>query len=109
MALATFLNQDVIVYRRQQSAAVNDYGEASDTWVKTTTIKGLIQPKSGNVIREENGISVTSSHRLYCLITSNIKAGDKVEDDKGNMYNALYVGDAAGQNHHWQIDLRLIE
>ncbi len=34
---------------------------------------------------------------------------DKVEDDKGNWYNVLYVGDASGKGHHYECDLRMIE
>jgi len=107
MSISNFLDKDVNIYRRNLGA-VNDYGESKETWVKVTTVKGTIQPSSGNVSREENGVMITSTHRMYCLATVNIKADDKIELN-GTWYNVLFVGDASGKGHHYEIDLKVNE
>lgn len=107
MALADFLTMDVEVWRRS-AGALNDYGEQSDTWAKQTTIKGVIQPSTGNTARVDSGIMKTSSHTLYCLVGANILAGDKVKYGD-RFYNVLFVGDAAGRNHHYEVPLEVAE
>ena len=106
--IETFLTDDIKIYRRV-AGAVNDYGEAADTWNLIVTVKGTIQPKTGNVAREEGGVLVTSTHRLYTLAGVNIKAGDKVLDKNSKWYDILYVGDAANRAHHFECALQEIE
>jgi len=103
MAFIDYLTMDVEVWRRT-AGVLNDYGEQSDTWSKQTTIKGVMQPNSGNTSRTDPGIMKTSSHILFCLIGSNILAGDKVKYDS-KFYNVLFVKDAAGRAHHFEVAL----
>ncbi len=107
MSLSDFLTMDIEVWRRT-AGVLNDYGEQSDTWTKQTTIKGVIQPSTGNVTRTDGGIMQTSSHMLYCLVGANILAGDKVKYSN-KFYNVLFIGDAAGRNHHYEIPLGVDE
>jgi len=107
MAFLDFLTMDIEVWRRSLGA-LNDYGEQSDTWSKQTTIKGVIQPSNGNTSRTDPGIMKASSHLLFCLIGSNILDGDKVK--YGNkFYNVLFVKDAAGRAHHFEVSLGVDE
>jgi|GEM_PF-3744192 len=106
MALANFLTMDVEVWRRA-AGTENEYGEKTDTWTKVATIKGVIQPSTGNTVRVENGISVTNSHTLFTLAGANIRAGDKTKYGD-NWYNVVYVGDAAGRAHHNEVELNLV-
>jgi len=105
--IETYLIDDERIYRRT-AGVKNDYGEASDTWTLTTTIKGTIQPKSGNTMRVESGVLESSTHRLYCLATANIRNGDKVKDPHDKMYDVLFVADASNRSHHYQVDLKEI-
>jgi len=108
MSLATLLTDDVVIYKRT-AGAQNDYGEKAETWNIGSTVKGTIQPKTGNVIRMEAGQLVESTHRLYTLPTVNIAAGDKVKDKNNVYYDVLFVGDDAGKTHHYKIDLKVSE
>jgi hypothetical protein len=108
MSLENYLTDDERVYRRT-AGAKNDYGDASDTWSLVGTIKGTIQPKSGNTARVESGILESSTHRLYCLVTANIHNGDKVLDKNDKWYDVLFVADASNRSHHYQVDLRELE
>jgi len=108
MGIEDYLTDDERVYRRT-AGTKNEYGEASDTWALITTIKGTIQPKSGNTSRVESGILETSTHRLYCLVTANIHNGDKIKDPNDVMYDVLFVKDASNRGHHYEVDLRQIE
>ena len=107
MGIENYLTDDERVYRRT-AGSKNDYGEASDTWALVGTIKGTIQPKSGNTARVESGILETSTHRLYCLVTANIHNGDKVLDKNNKGYNVLFVKDASNRSHHYEVDLQEI-
>jgi len=104
MAYLDQLKHTVEVWRRS-AGAQNDYGEAIDTWAKITDITCLVQPKGGNVAREESGILITSTHKLFCLIGTNIRVGDKIKYSS-KFFDVLNVKDAAGQNHHLESDLR---
>lgn len=106
MSLENYLTQTITVLRRVQGT-VNEYGEASETWPTLTTIVGVIQPKSGNVSRQDNGEQITSTHRLYCLAGANIHQGDRVQLDSV-VYQVLSVTDAAARAHHYQCDLRVV-
>ena len=107
MALADLFNMSVEIWRRS-AGAENDYGEAKDTWSKQTDLTCTLQPKTGDVAREENGVLITSSHVLYCIIGANIRVGDKVKKDS-NEYDVLFTGNSAGRFHHLKVSLRLME
>jgi head-tail adaptor len=106
MSLASLLTDDIVIYKRTEGTQ-NDYGEKAETWNISSTVKGVIQPKSGDVARVEAGQLVESTHRLYTLPTVNIVAGDKVKDKNNVYYDVLFVGDDAGRTHHFKIDLKL--
>lgn len=106
MAIENYLTQTITVLRRTQGT-VNEYGESNETWPTVTTIVGVIQPKSGNVGRQENGEQISSTHRMYCLSGSNIRQGDRVQLGS-DVYQVLSVVDAAARAHHYQCDLRQV-
>ena len=108
MSIETYLVDSIRIYRRT-AGTKNDYGEASDTWSLVTTIQGTIQPKSGNTSRVESGILESSTHRLYCLVASNIRNGDKVKDPHDVMYDVLFVADPGNRGHHYQVDLKALD
>ena len=107
MSIEDYLTMTIEIWRRSLGTQ-NDYGEPTDLWSKVTTICGVIQPASGNLKRGDSGQIVTSSHTLFCLATCNIRVDDKVNYDS-KFYNVLFVKDAAGRDHHYEVSLNVVE
>lgn len=103
MGIATYLTMTVEVHRRS-AGAINEFGEAADTWASVASLSAVIQPANGKFKREDGGIMKTSSHTLYCLTGANIKEGDKVKY-ADEFYDVLFVADAAGRAHHNEVEL----
>ena len=107
MALSHYLTQTITVLRRVRGAK-NEYGESAETWGLVGTIVGVIQPKPGNVSRQENGEQITSDGTMYCLSGANIQPADKVQlNDKE--YSVVSVLDSAARAHHYEIVLKAVE
>lgn len=90
-----------------------DLGHALSTETVAATVRGLVQPRSSRERASASGRDVNiGTHRIYLepsaldVVTADAvirKAGAPDADLDGD-YRILFVGNAAGQGHHIEVD-----
>lgn len=108
MAIQDFLTDDEIISRRALGSE-NEYGETAATWPTVGTIKGIIQPRSGDLARDDSGKAITGDGMLYCLAGANIQVDDRVTDPYGVLWIVTAVLNESGKSHHYKCVLKLIK
>ena len=131
MASAAFLRQlkHTCDIQRFTASDVDDYNQPTGSWANVATgVACLLQQKRGLVTTgwRERITETTVMFRdvMFCDYGTNIREGDKVtnikhagtvlnvrEDTGGNAvtFKVVEVIDAAGQRHHYEVKLKVIE
>ncbi|MCA1570838.1 MAG: head-tail adaptor protein [Chloroflexi bacterium] len=110
-----------VTIQRATAGAVDDYGQPSRTYSPLATdVRALIQPKpartSGGTPEEVTTFSAgtqVTDHTVF-LRPRDIDAADRILATaagvhSGKSFEVLLVKDAAGQDHHLELDVRLVE
>ena len=113
------LKHTVTVIRFTQGAE-DDYGQPIRTETELATVRALIQPKPSRLgggqfeeVTTHGAGAQVSDHTIYMRVMD-INAADEIEADDagvhtGKRFEIMLVKDAGGQNHHLELDCRLIE
>ena len=100
-----------IVIERPNDGAVNEYNDITTTYVELATVKGLVQPKRAREIAQLNEAgAVASTYTIYMRPTE-VQPSDRLRVDDGAMagtYEIDSVRNAAGLDHHFEIDARMV-
>lgn len=118
MSFDNLLRHTVSIIRSTQGAE-DDYGQPSRTETTVATVKALIQPKptrlGGGAVEETTtygaGTQVTD-HTVFMRVIP-ITAADEILAvsagiHTGKRFEVTLVRDAGGQDHHLEVDCRLI-
>ena len=119
-AFDRLLNTTVTIWRTSDSGSLDsegdDYGKAAQATTEVATVAARIEPKmspmgtQGGVqepLSTWEGTSVNDS--TVFMRIADVTAFDSLTDADGNAYKILQVRDAAGQVHHYEIDVRKID
>ncbi len=100
---------DIKVYREVER--VDDWGnvDASGNWEYSHTIKGFFQPVSASYESNNQSNNMTSTHRLYTSISSDIRPGDNIlVNDKYYLINTIQDNGIAGMGKHMECGCNLV-
>ena len=103
------LNKVAKCYRRALGA-LNEYGEKSSSWnTQVSSFKCAFQANSSSNGETQAiaGQMILASHILYCLITTDVKAGDRIEIGS-KLYEVKLVSNEAERDSHLKIYLNRI-
>lgn len=103
------LNKTAKCYRRALGA-VNEYGEKATSWTtQVSSFKCAFQTNSSSNGEAQaiGGLMILASHILYCLTTTDIKAGDRVEI-ASKLYEVKLVSNEAERDSHYKVYLNRI-
>lgn len=106
MAIQDLYNKTALIIKLS-TASVNDYGEPTFDETESDSFDCVLQPDKGEYSIEEAGKLVTSTHRVYCDVSIDIKAGDRLKVGVVK-YEVLAVLDDGGRGNHQKIMLRLV-
>ena len=100
-----WLQDDFSVFRRVDS----------DTWESEPfdpvgTIKGFLQPTGGGMSYQSGKEATISSARLYAVVGSDVKAGDRVVDENSITWVVTFaqVQGISGIHDHMELDLEAL-
>lgn len=98
------LKHTAATYRKTVTNDVS--GMSGTSWgVVYGSLRCLVQAVSGNLIRAREGQQVNVTHNLFAPVNTDILEDDIVVH-AGRCLRVVFVDhDAAGQNHHPEIDL----
>jgi hypothetical protein len=105
----TMLNKTAKIYRRN-SGSTNEYGESATSWTtQVASFKCAFQTNSSSNGEAQviAGKMILASHILYCLIGTDIKAGDRVEIIS-KLYEVKLVSNEAERDSHLKVYLNRI-
>lgn len=104
MSYSSMLKHTAAVYRK---TTTNDAeGMADTSWAATyTALRCLVQAVSGNLIRAREGQQINVTHNMFVPNGTDILEDDIVVH-AGRCLRVIFVDhDAAGQDHHPEINL----
>jgi hypothetical protein len=104
MSYTSMLKHTAAVYRK--SATRDDHGIAATSWTATyPSLRCLVQARQGDLTRAIGGLQVNVTHQLFVPNNTDILEDDLVVH-AGRCLRVVFVDhDAAGQNHHLEVDL----
>ena len=71
-----------LVIERATAGALDDYGQPSQTWATSSTVRGLVQPKSSREKAQANQAgAVLSEFSIYVPLATDLHAADRVVYD----------------------------
>ena len=105
---------DAAVTRTAQGKPVTDWSKA-----QAQSIQCQIQPHVGNIAWKPEGLTQDTTHILYCnmvcqstgagnVVPVDLVVGDRVVGPDGVKYRVVFVDNAAGMNHHYEVLLSTI-
>ena len=103
MTFASLLNTTAIVKR--PNFTEDTMGGEAASFSPVATIRCRIQPMSGRERAMSGSTGVESTHKMFCLYSVDVRPEDEVTSG-GFVYQVTFVGDAAGQGHHLEVDLQ---
>lgn len=107
MGFAQLLNKTCVI-RRFTSSSNDAHGNPVKVWSDLATdIACRLQPRRGREAVQPTQV-VVGSHVLFLEIGTDITERDRVVVATLT-YEVLFVGDAAGQGHHLEVDLELVK
>lgn len=92
---------------QQKTSMQTAIGTFSATWIDRATVKCLIQPTQLSETTETGRVTVRNGYKMFCLPTTITESDRVVWNSKS--YEVTGIRDAAGQGHHLEIDLEVIE
>ena len=103
-----------VTIQRATLGTVDEYGQPTRTMGTVATVPALVQPKpsrsAGGTAEEPttySGGTQVTDHTIFMRPTD-VRASDQVvEGDR--TFDILLVKDAGGQDHHLELDARLIQ
>ena len=111
-SIKRLLKHRVSIVRATATGDESDWNQPVQDWgVVASDVPALIQERTGR----EVALSHEAGPVVITALTFFDKAADITERDRiyrpatGRTYEVLYVKDAAGWGHHWQVDCRLVE
>ena len=97
-----------VVIERATPGTVDDRGVPAQVWATLATIPGWVQPKSARELAQlSQGGPVTSTITIY-LYPTDVTEADRITY-AGGTYQIDGIRDAAGMNHHLELDCHLVE
>lgn len=94
-----------VAIQRATAGAVDDYNQPSQTFATIATVKALIQPKSGLELAQANQAGAVRGEYRVFMYPTDVDEGDYlIRETPVEVYQILFVADAAGQGHHLQLD-----
>jgi head-tail adaptor len=113
MSFGSLLRHTVTI-KRVTLGSVDEFGQPSQTWNDLATVRALIQPRAGRTtggLPEELNTSGTGAqitdHIAFMRVTD-VTAADRLVES-GRTFQIMQVRDGGGQDHHLEVDCRLIE
>lgn len=87
---------------------LNEYGQPVTVPVTIGSVMGLVQPRTGTELRSisEAG-TVISDHVVYLPVGTDIAESDRIIHG-ARSYEVQLVRNAAGHDHHLEVDVQLI-
>lgn len=109
MALKDRLKDTLVVERRVKSGE-NSIGQDVYTFAQAFTTKAWIQPRTAREQAQANQVGVTlGDNRAYMLVVD-IRDSDRVlHVETGKRYEVLEVINAAGKDHHLEVELQRVQ
>ena len=107
MGFKQMLNTTCVI-RRFTSSSKDAHGNPIKVWSDLATdVPCRLQPRRGREAVQPTQV-VVGSHVLFLEIGTDITERDRFVH-AGDTYGVLFVGDAAGQGHHLEVELELIK
>ena len=107
MGFKQMLNKTCVI-RRFTSSSNDAHGNPVKVWSDLATdVPCRLQPRRGREAVQPTQV-VVGSHVLFLEIGTDITERDQFVL-AADTYDVLFVGDAAGQGHHLEVDLELIK
>jgi head-tail adaptor len=108
------LLRHTVTISRAALGSLDEYGQPSRTYADVATVPALVQPKPSRSVgggAEESttyfaGTQITD-HTVF-LRPTDVTAADRIVHGD-DTFEVLLVKDAGGQDHHLELDVRLIE
>ena len=107
MGFAQLLNKTCVI-RRFTSSSKDAHGNLVKVWSDLAIdVACRLQPRRGREAVQPTQV-VVGSHVLFLEAGVDITERDRVVL-AADTYEVLFVGDAAGQGHHLEVDLELVK
>lgn len=91
---------------RATSGSADDYNQPSQTFAAISTVRGLIQPKSGDELAQLSDAGpVRGKYRVFIPQPVDVTEGDQLLHlETSEVYEPTFVANAGGVGHHYEID-----
>lgn len=119
-AFDRLLNTTVAIKRTSDTGSLDtegdDYGHKEQTTATVATVAARIEPKA-SPMGTQGGVQeptttwegTTINDFVVFMRPADVTPFDSLTDADGNDYKILQVRDAAGDGHHYEIDVRKID
>ena len=126
MSLLDWEDLPMTVTRQRATDTETARGNRVQSWtaIPPQPLRCLIQPRSGKLQSESEGLLAKATHVLYCrlrsvpeapttpneeaLLLTDIVAGDRIVDSQGKRYRVAFVADEGGQGDHLKVYLEFL-
>jgi hypothetical protein len=89
----------------------NDDWDSIPTWAEGSSVRGLVQDRSGEAIEGPDlGGTLVANAVIFLPAGTSVTEQHKIRrEDTQRVYRILHVRDAAGQGHHIELAAKLVE
>ena len=123
MSFAALLRQSLVIERLYPGIVaatsavpahplLDEYGQQVYAWVTLATVPGLIQPRRATEVALQSQGGATMTDMVIYMAPTDVLAADRIRlaaDTTGPYYEITGVRNAAGHDHHLELDARLVK